>query len=803
MLSNYFTVALRNILKHKFFAAINIIGLVIGMACCLLIVVYVNDELSYDRFHQDHENMYRVGLHGRMGSQEVHTANTSLPVGPALRNNVAGVEECLRLVPASRNSGLTFKYEDKVFTEKNLFYSDSNFFSFFSFELIAGNPVTALKQPNSIVITEALAEKYFGTDDPIGKIILVGNNKDACTVTGVAKEAPSNSHLRFNGIISFVSVEKNYYPGWTGNSIYTYIRKTPGTNPTDINAGLERLVNLHVAEELEREMGINFDDFRKQGGMYSYLVFPMTDTHLKSEYIDDMEGSSDMKYVYIFSGVGIFILLIACINFMNLSTARSAGRAKEVGLRKTLGSQRGQMIIQFLSESLVYSLVAVILAVGISFLVLPQFNMLAGKELSLAVLTQPTFIIAVLVLVVVVALLAGSYPAFYLTSFNAVDVLKGKVRSGMKSKGVRSTLVVLQFAVSTFLILSTLVVYQQLSYMQSKNLGLDQHNLINIQNTGRLRSGREAFRSQLENFPNVVNTSFTNNAFPGVNNTTVFRIKGSDIDYLAGKYYADWDHLDVMKLSLKEGRFFSRDFASDSSAVIMNEAAVKEFGRENPLQMELLDFNNEVPDTIRVIGVVKDFNFETLKSNVRPLLIRLTDVSRNLLIRYQGNPQDVISILENQWKQNAPDEPLEYTFVDQDFDALFRAEMRLRNIFTVLSSLTIIIACLGLFALVAFTTEQRTKEIGIRKAMGASKGSLIMLLSHEFTRLVVIAIVPALALGYFVVDWWLADFNYRIELSPVIFIVSSLAAILISWFTVSFQALRAAQSNPVDSLRYE
>lgn len=803
MLSNYLTVALRNILKHKFFAAINVIGLVIGMACCLLIFVYVKDELSYDRFHKDAVNIYRVGLHGRIAGQEIYTANTSLPVGPAMQSDIPGVEEILRVVPASRSSGMTFRYEDKVFAEKNLFYSDSNFFTFFSFDFLAGNPATALKESNSIVLTDVLAKKYFGEEDPIGKIILVGNDKRAYSVTGITKEAPSNSHLRFNAIISFISVEKDYFQGWTGNSIYTYARKNSNTDPKNIDAGLEELVDVHVGKELEEGMGINFDEFRKQGGIYSYIVFPITDTHLRSLYVDDIEPPSDIKYVYIFSAVGIFILLIACINFMNLSTARSAGRAKEVGLRKTLGSQRSQMIFQFLAESFMYSLVAIVLAVGISYLVLPQFNLLSGKQLTLEVLWHPTFILTALVLVVFVGLIAGSYPAFYLTSFSAVDVLKGKIRSGMKSKGVRSTLVVLQFAVSTFLILATIVVYQQLSFMQDKNLGIDQHNIINVQNMRRLGSSREAFKNKIESSPSVLKSSFTNNAFPGVDNTTVFRVIGRDIDYLSGKYYADWDHIDVLKLHILEGRFFSRDFATDSSAVIINEAAVKEFLLDDPLHSRMLDYNGEVPDTVRVIGIVKDFNFESVKLKVRPMVIRLQDVSRNLLVRYSGNPQEIISTIENLWKETAPGEPLEYSFIDQDFDALFRAEMRLRNIFTVLSSLTIIIACLGLFALVAFTTEQRTKEIGIRKAMGASKGNLILLLSNEFTRLVMIAIVPALAGGYFVADWWLADFSYRMDMSPIIFIVSGLAAISIAWFTVLYQALKAAKSNPVDSLRYE
>ena len=802
MIKNYFKIAVRNILKHKFFSAINIIGLVIGMACCLLIFIYVQDELSYDRFHRDHENMYRVALHGRISGQEILTSNSSLPVGPTMKAEIPGVEEVFRLMPAGR-TGMTIRNEDKSFTEEKMFYSDSNFFSFFSFKLIQGNPKSALKGPNSIVITRSLARKYFGSEDVLGKTLQVGDNKIACKVTGIAEEAPSNSHFHFDAIISFLTVEKDYFTGWTGNSINTYIRKTSGTRVEDINAKLEDIVAKYVGEELKQGLGISYDQFRKQGGIYSYYIYPLTDSHLYSGLQDDIEPPSDARYVFIFSGVGLFILLIACINFMNLSTAQSAGRAKEVGLRKTLGSQRSQMVWQFLAESFIYSLVAIALAVAISFLILPYFNVLAGKELTLSALLNPLFIAAIFLLIIIVGFVAGSYPAFYLTSFSVVEVLKGQVRAGMKSKGVRSSLVVFQFAVSTFLIIATVVVYQQLSFMQTKSLGLDKQNVLAISGARRLANNRDAFKIAVESQAGVQKASYTNNSFPGINNITVFREKGKDVDHLVGKYDTDWDHLEVMKIVLKEGRFFSRDFKTDTVACVINEAAVKEFGFQNSLTNELTDFNGITPQHLKIIGVVKDFNFETLKAKVRPVVIRLTDKSRQLMVRYEGDPRKIILSVEQQWKSLAPGEPFEYTFLDQDFDSLFRSEMRLRNIFTVFSSLAIFIACLGLFALAAFTTEQRTKEIGVRKALGASVYSLTILLSKEFTRLVLIAIIPAVAVGWYVADWWLGDFMYRIELNPLLFVGSAFGAIVIAWATVSYQSVKAASSNPVSSLRYE
>lgn len=803
MLKNYITVAVRNILKYKFFSFINIIGLVIGMTTCLLIFVYVQEELSYDKFHRNHENLYRVGLQGKLAGQEIFTSNTCIPLGPAMQSDISGVEEYIRLIPATGNSGLAFRYEDKVFTENDVIYSDSNFFSFFSFELIAGDPNTVLNEPNTLVISQALAEKYFGKENPMGKIITVGNEKWPCKVTGVASPTPSNSHFKFSAIISFATAEKLFWPGWTGNSIQTYVRKNARTQPDDINKRLDDLVAIHVGKEVEEGLGINFEEFKKQGGVYKYFVYPVTDSHLYSSLQDDWEPGSEIKYIYIFSAIGLFILVIACINFMNLSTARSAGRAKEVGLRKTLGSQRSQMIGQFLAESFIYSFIAMALAMGLSYLLLPQFNNLAGKTLTLNVLMQPQFLFMALLMVVFVGLIAGSYPAFYLTSFNAVEVLKGKIRSGLRSKGVRSTLVVVQFAISTFLIIATIVVYNQLTYMQTKNLGLDQHQVINIENTGRLGTNRQVFRDQVKSMAGVVNTSFTNNRFPGVNNTTVFRVKGRDMDYLSGTYRADWDHLDVLKMEIVEGRFFSRDIPSDSTAAVINKAAVKELALENPVGSELIDFNGETPSTIRVIGVIKDFNFESLKSKIRPMIIQLTDVHRNLLVRYTGNPHQVLAQIETRWKELANGEPFEYSFLDEDFDSLFRAEMRLLDIFTLLTGLTIFIACLGLFALAAFTTEQRTKEIGIRKAMGASVPGLMLLLVKEFTWLVALAIVPAVLAGWYFSKTWLNDFAYRVEVSPVVFIVGAVGSLAIALITVSIHAAKAARSNPVHSLRYE
>ncbi|HRJ28258.1 MAG TPA: ABC transporter permease [Cyclobacteriaceae bacterium] len=802
MFRNYLTVAIRNILKYKLFSAINIAGLTVGVAACLFIFIYVKDELSFDRFHKDADRIYRVGLLGKMAGQEFNVSNSCYPVGPTMKEEIPGVTDYTRIWPASNT--VVFAFEEKSFSEKKVFYVDSNFFSFFSFELVAGDVNTMLTEPNTVVITEDLAKKYFDNQSPLGKLLIIGPDKKSFTVTGVAKRPPLNSHFQFNALISFSTVDNQIWKGWTGNSMFTYVTLDEKTDPSVVDAKLEDVVIKHVGPEIE-QLGLTYEQFKEQGGRYSYIVYPMVDTHLHSKLEGDPEPGGDIKYVYIFMAVGLFILIIACINFMNLSTARSAGRAKEVGLRKTLGSMRTQLIGQFLSESFIYSLIAMVLALALAYLLMPAFNVLSGKALSFSALLDPVFGVVAATLVIIIGLLAGSYPALYLTSFNPVEVLKGKIRSGMKTKGVRSLLVVVQFSVSIFLIAATLVVFQQLSFMQERNLGIDKNRVITIQNMRNIGDSRKAFKDRLDQLSGITASSYTNNLFPGINNINVFRIAGSEQDRLLASYFTDWDHQAVMKFNLKDGRYFSREHASDSSACLINESAVRELGwtLETAIGSEILDFTGDKPKKVTVIGVIEDFNYESLKNQVRPLVIQLIDVSRQLMVRYDGSPAEATAKIETLWKEFAPGVPFEYSFLDQDFDALFRAEMRMRDLFTVFSSLAIFIACLGLFALAAFLTEQRTKEIGIRKAMGASVSGLVFTLSKEFMILVAVSFVLAVVPAWYFMGQWLADFAYRIELNIAVFVLAGLLAFVVASLTIGFQALKAAGTNPVTSLRYE
>jgi putative ABC transport system permease protein len=802
MLQNYFTIALRNILKHKFYSVLNIVGLAFGLTSCFLIGLYIYDELTFDKFHKDYQNIYRAGIHLNFGGQEIKSSSSCPPLASAMMTSIPGVAQATRINPWPLRN-VVVKNKDKAFTETKAMLADSNFFQFFSFKLLQGDVKTALKEPYSAVLTEATAAKYFNNETAIGKTITVGQKNEAYTITGIAAQAPSNSHIQYDILLSASSNDEMKHGGWGDlNGVYTYYRKSPNTTIESIQVKLRQLVVKNVGPELENYFGEGFADFEKAGGVFTFITFPLSDHHLfRPDVEDGASPPSDVRYVYIMGAVGLFILIIACINFMNLSTARSASRAKEVGLRKTLGSVRSRLVVQFLSESFLYVFAAMIIAIAGVYLLLPAFNLLSGKALSFSTMLSPTILSAIATIFVVVALLAGSYPAFYLTAFNPIDVLKGKVRSGMKSKGIRSTLVVVQFSISIVLIICTMVVYWQLSFMQEKNIGLDKQNVLLLQNTERMGMNQDAFMEALNNQAGIVKASYINDVFPGVNAAGTFRKAGTTKDIMFPVYSADYNHLEVLKIELAQGRFFSKDFPSDSLAVVLNEAAVKELGWTDAVNEQLT--TDATGPVFNVIGVVKDFNFESLKTKVRPLVIFLRERSNYMLIRYSSNANDAVTSIETLWKKYSNNEPYEYTFLDQNFDKLFREEQRLGNLFTVMSGIAIFIACMGLLGLASFTAEQRTKEIGIRKVMGATVSSVNTLLSKEFMVLVAIAFFIACGLSWYAMDEWLKSFAYRITLGPLVFVLGGLIAASVAWLTVSYHFFKAARANPSEALRHE
>lgn len=579
MLKNYFTISIRNILKRKFFASINILGMTIGITACLLIALYIIDEFSYDRFHSNADRIYQVGLHKKIGTQDLRSASTCPPLADAMMSEISEVESVLRLTSGGKP---VIHYEEKVFIEDKVFFTESNFFDFFSFKLISGNAKNALKEPNTVVLTEKTARKYFGDENPLEKLITIDEGgKVTYKVTGVTADCPSNSHFKFNVLLS-VGPDINFKGNaWLSSGVFTYFLLRENKSVFDVENKFENIVAKYVAPDLQHFLGNSQDQFRKAGRVYSYYTTRITDIHLKSSSQEDIEPGGSMMYIYVFGGIGIFIMAIACINFMNMSTAQSASRAKEVGLRKTLGSRRSQMIGQFLAESMLYSLVAVVLAVVLCYFLLPAFNMLSGKELSIANLLDIKFILAVGLMLLTVSLLAGSYPAFYLTALSPVEVLKGKVSTGLKSKGIRRTLVVFQFAISIFLIIVTSVVYTQITFMQQQQMGMDKENVLVIENVYRLGGNGEPFRNALAQQAGVSKTSFGTTKFP-LTEYYLMRSAKSEGDHQVASYRADYDLKEVLKLKMKGGRYFSQNFASDSNAVVINETAAREFGFDKP-----------------------------------------------------------------------------------------------------------------------------------------------------------------------------------------------------------------------------
>jgi putative ABC transport system permease protein len=571
-------------------------------------------------------------------------------------------------------------------------------------------------------------------------------------------------------------------------------------NIDDIDAKLNNdIIPKYVGPQIQQFLGISLDQFIEQDGAYGYFINPVKDIHLYSDVQGELEPPGNISYIYIFIAIGLFILIIASINFMNLSTAKSAGRAREVGMRKTFGSLKRQLMGQFLVESIIYSLVSVILASIIAILLLPQFNLISGKILSYRILMSPMMITGLVSLVIVVGFLAGSYPAFYLTSFKITEVLKGQASKGMKSGRIRSVLVILQFSISILLIICTAIVYNQLQYTQKKNLGFKKENVMVIANVSRLENNRQGFKDALTSHNAITAASYSNSVIPGVNNMTIFRKPGLEEDHIVGVYFADHEHMETMGFELDEGRDFSRDFLSDSTAMLVNQAVVDEMGWDDPIGEKLISFNGQEPLELTVIGVLKNFNFESLRDEVKPLMIRLGDFGDDMTVRVKfEDPKEAVQFVESKWKELATDAPFEYSFLDEQFDELYRAEQRLGLLFTIFTFLALFIATLGLFGLAAFTAEQRTKEIGIRKVMGASIMGVMQVLSFEFIKYIGM-IFPA----YYFMSKWLENFVYRVDISVWTVLLSGLFALLVAVLTVSFQSFKAARINPAKTLRYE
>ena len=809
MIRNYLKVAFRSLTKYKFYSAINILGLSLGIASVLLMLLYVQHELSYDRHIPNAENIYQVSMHARMSGQDFDAAVVSSEAGPAFTDEIPEVMDFGRM----RDRGeWIVDYNDNKFKEEDLVFADQGMARLFNFDFVSGNPETALVEPYKLVITEEIATKYFGTEDPIGKLLKLDGGDDY-EVTGVIKAIPGNTHFQFNMYASLSSLDELENAIWLSNNFHTYIQLQEGTNPAQVEDKFPYFIEKYIGPEVQSFLGVSLAEFESQDNRFAFDLLALTDIHLRSDVDGQPMAGGKIEYVWIFGGISIFILIIACINFMNLATARSANRAKEVGIRKTLGSMRKQLISQFLSEAFLLSIIAFFIGIALAIAMLEPFNSLTDQKLSLGNIDWATFIPTLLGIALLIGFLAGSYPAFYLSAFNPTSVLKGKLQGGMKHKGLRSALVVFQFACSIALIVCTLVVYQQMEYMKKQNLGYNQNQLVYLESAYMLGDQIETFKQEMLRVPGVESATIASSIpTPSSRNSTFF-FPGANPDDPRGTslqvWRVDFDYLETLQMNVNIGRAFDKELATDSAGIILNQAAMRQFQLtdSNVLGQTIGTFRDNGGDLefYEVIGVVDDFIFESMHNQITPLVLVIGG-SRGL-VTFRIDPtqtSSVIAAMQDNWNTMTNHQPFSYEFMDDSFANVYESEDRQGRIFTAFAGLAILIACLGLFGLAAFTAEQRTKEIGVRKVLGASVPSLVMLLSREFIVLVSIAfVIASVSAGWLMHTQWLTNFQYHTTLSPWIFIVSGLVALAIAWLTMSVQSLRAATANPVKSLRSE
>jgi putative ABC transport system permease protein len=759
MIKNYFKTAWRNLIKHKTFSFINIAGLSIGISVCFIIMLYVQDEVE-----------------------------------DATRLNVAGAPKVV--------------YKDKSFKDDELVFVDPNFFTIFTLPLIEGDAKTALQQPNTIIITKALAKKYFGNEDPIGKTLNFPDDHAVIKITGMIDKVPSNSHFHFDMFASMAGLDAAKSDSWMGSNFFTYLLLKPGYDYKKLEAKLPNTVKKYMGPQIQQKMGISLQQFITKGNGLGFALQPLTSIHLHSHSNYELSAPGDAMYVYIFGAIAIFMLLIACINFINLSTASASKRAKEVGVRKVIGSGKLQLIKQFLIESALLVLIALIISYIIIQLALPAFNKISGKDLSFGFNIK--IIASFIGLGLLVSVVAGIYPAFFLSSFKPITVLKGKLTSNNKTFGLRSSLVVFQFFISVGLIISTMIVWQQMKFIQNKKLGYDKEQLLTIPNSYALGKNEQVYKEDMLSDPRIVNATVSSYkpAGPSSGGNALSFPEGRENEIMkTHEYHVDEQYIPTFGMKMASGRNFSKDFATDSTAMIINEAAAKAYGWNDitavgkTIIRQNSDRGTNVP--YHVIGVVKDFNFQSLHEPITPLLMTL-EPDFGLIFKVKtADIQGLPSTMKKEWNKFNADEPFTYTFMDDLYNKTYSAEEKTGTILNIFAILTIFVACLGLFGLATYTAERRTKEIGIRKVLGASVTQVTQMLSKEFIKLVFISCIIAFPLSYWVMNKWLQSFAYRINISWWVFAVAGLATLLIALVTVSFQAIKAAIANPVKSLRSE
>jgi putative ABC transport system permease protein len=810
MIKNYFKIAFRSLWKNKGYSTLNILGLAVGLATCLVIILYVVDELSYDRFYKNAGNIYRINSDIKFGGANLHFVQTSDMMGQLLKKDYPQVEEYARLY---NNSGdKLIKKGDEFIDEFRVAHVDSTFFRVFDLPVVEGDTKTGLDEPNTVVITESVARKYFKDVHAVGKTLEEkdGQSTRPYKITAVIKDIPHNSHLNVEFFFSMKNVDYQWGQ-LTSHNFNTYLRLRKGTDYKAFQKNFTAYIDKYVLPQARAFMNINsMDEFRKAGNYLEYNLIPLTKIHLYSDYSFEMTPPGNIQYVYIFGAVALFILLIACINFINLSTARSASRAKEVGIRKTLGTERRTLIAQFLVESTLTVIISLVIAIGITWLMLPVFNNIAGKSIQINEMLDPKIFAVIVLIPFVVGLLAGSYPAAFLSGFNPITVLKGNSNTKYKKSNLRNVLVVIQFFFSIVLIIGTIVVYKQLNYIQTKKLGFSKDQVLVINGTGSLGNNAKAFKEEiltmsgvksgtLSSYLPVSSSSRNDNSYS--RDAVMDSKNGIDMQ----TWTVDYDYIKTMGMEIIKGRNFSKEFA-DSNAMIINETTAKFLGYDDPVGKKVYTFtdNNGSKISFDIIGVVKNFHFESLRQDVGPLCMRFGNSSGLASFKIDAaKSKGLITQIESKWKSMAAGLPFSYRFLDDSFNEMYRNEQRVGQLAISFAVLAIFIACLGLFGLATYMAEQRTKEIGIRKVLGASVGNVVNMLSKDFIVLVLIASVIAFPVAWWAMHNWLQDFAYRITIGWWIFLAAGTIAFLIAFITVSSQAIKAALANPVKSLRTE
>jgi len=783
---NYFKTAARKARRQKGFSFINIAGLAVGMACCLLLVIWIQDELNYDRYHVNAGRIFRVEHAELREGKDFRVASTQAPLASALKTEFPWIEKTVRF----GDNGFFIIYGKNRFMEK-VFFADPEIFDLFTVPLIKGDPASVLQDRNSIILSEEMARKYFGRDDPMGKVLTLEGWADF-KITGVFRNIFRNSHFHFDFLAPFLTYAGRHLDKWGIYNYYTYLLAGSGFNPESFSAGQAAFIQKYQGNMIRP--GINF----------RYLLQPLTRIHLYSHAHNEVEPNGDISRIFIFSAVALFILLIACFNYINFATASFAGRTREVGIRKVIGAGRTQIIGQFLGESLLTSLAALVSAFLLAALLLPAFNTLSEKGLTMNSFFQGRLIAGMIVFMMLTGLLAGSYPAVFLSSVRPTAALSGPGLPRLKASVFRNSLVVVQFIVSIGFIIATLIIARQLSYIRDKDLGFDKEHVVTLPlRDENILKRIDAFKAELAGNPAIVSAS-ASSFFPGPNtwNQNYWREGMSENEYPMIRWLAvDYDFLKTMGIPLTAGRDFSKDYPTDiGGAYVLNETAVKETGLRDPLGKQF-----SIGQKGTVIGVIKDFHFDSLHQKIEPLALKIYPTGYEYLsVRIRpGRTAEVLDFLRKKWEVFVPGRTFEYSFLDEDIDRLYSAEIRLNRIFIAAASASILVAGLGLFGLTALTARRRTKEIGIRKVLGASVSGITVNLSRELLALVAVANVIAWPLAYFAMQRWLRGFAYRTEIGAKAFLLSGLLALFVALLTVSYQAIRAALANPVESLRYE